>query len=69
MIPWSILEKLKGELIRLYISDLPDPHCVLFGKIEEVGEHIVLFKDEDHEQLIYIPVKKIIMIKKAGTSK
>ena len=64
MIPWSILDELKGDLVRLYIRDLPDPHCILHGKIEEVREHIVLFKDEEHQQLIYIPVKKIVLIKK-----
>lgn len=64
MIPSSVLEELKGELVRLYISDLPDPHGILLGKIQEVSEHIVIFKDEDHEQLIYIPIKKIALIKK-----
>jgi hypothetical protein len=64
MIPHSVFEELKGELVRLYISDLPDPHCILLGKIEEIRQDIVLFKDEDHDQLIYIPIKKIILIKK-----
>jgi len=65
MIPWSIFEELKGELVRLYIKDLPDPHCVLLGKVEEIRETIIVFKDEDHDQLIYVPIKNIILIKKA----
>ncbi len=65
MIPWSIFEELKGELVRLYIKDLPEPHCILLGKVEEIREHIIVFKDVDHDQLIYVPIKKIILIKKA----
>ena len=65
MIPWSIFEELKGELVRLYIKDLPEPHCIILGKVEEIREHIIVFKDEDHDQLIYVPIKKIILIKKA----
>ncbi|TFG15402.1 MAG: hypothetical protein EU535_01890 [Promethearchaeota archaeon] len=64
MIPWHIFEELKGELVRIYIKDLPDPYCVLLGKIEEIREHIILFKDEEHDQLSYIPIKKIVLIKK-----
>jgi len=63
MIPRSTLEKLKGGKIRFFIKDLPDPHCIQCGRIEEVTEHLVLIKDEDHDQLIYIPIEKIVLIK------
>ena len=65
MIPWPIFEELKGVLVRLYIKELPEPYCVLFGKIEEVKEHILLFKDEEHNQVSYVPIKSIVLIKKA----
>ena len=64
MIPWHIFEELKGKVVRLYIKDLPDPYCILLGKIEEIREQIIIFKDEEHDQLIYVPIKKIVLIKK-----
>lgn len=64
MIPSHIFEELKGESVRIYIKDLPDPYCVLFGKIEEIREQIIVFKDEEHDQLIYLPIKKIVLVKK-----
>ncbi len=65
MIPRKIFEELKGVQVRLYIKDLPDPHCIQLGKIEAVTEHIVIFKDEEHDTLIYIPIENIVLIKTA----
>ena len=65
MIPRSTLEDLKGQKIRIYIKDLADPHCVQLGKIETITEHIIIFRDEDHDNLIYVPIEKIILIKTA----
>jgi len=63
MIPRTVFEKLRGEKIRFFVKDLPDPHCIQYGRIEDVTEHLVLIKDEDHDQLVYIPIEKIVLIK------
>jgi len=63
MIPRSTLEKLKGEKLRFFITDLPDPHCVQCGRIQDVTENIIIIKDEDHDQLIYLPLEKIVLFK------
>ena len=63
MIPRSTFEDLKGKRIRLYIKDLPDPHCIQIGRIEAVTEHHIIFIDEEHDNLIYIPIENIVLIK------
>ena len=61
----STLEELKGQTIRIFVKDLADPHCVHLGKIETITEHIIIFNDEDHDTLIYVPIENIILIKTA----
>lgn len=63
MIPKHRLEELKGESIRIFIKDLPELHCVQIGKIETVGEHVVVIKDRDHGNLIFIPLENIAYLK------
>ena len=65
MIPRSTFEELKGKKLRLYIKDLPDPHCIQLGKIEAVTEHLIIFNDEEHKNLIYIPLENVVLIKTA----
>lgn len=62
MIPRSTFEDLKGQKIRIYVEDLADPHNIHLGKIERITEHIIVFKDE-HDNVIYVPIEKIILIK------
>ena len=63
MIPRSTFEALKGQMIRVYVKSLPEPHCIQVGKIEEVTEHLIIFKDKDHNVLIYIPIENIVLFK------
>ena len=63
MFPKQRLEELKGESIRIFIKDLPENYCVQLGKIETVGEHIVIIRDIDHDNLVYIPMENIAYIK------
>ncbi|MFX0070146.1 MAG: hypothetical protein ACFFAO_03560 [Candidatus Hermodarchaeota archaeon] len=63
MFPKQRLEELKGESIRIYLKHLPKAHCVQLGKIETVGEHIVIVRDIDHDNLVYIPLENIAYIK------
>ncbi len=65
MIPRSTFEGLKGKKLRIYVKGLPDPHCIHLGKIETVTEHLIIFKDEEHDKLIYVPIENIILIKTA----
>jgi len=65
MIPRATLEELKGHTVRIYLKDLAEPHCVQLGKIETVTEHIIIFKDEEHDTLMYVPIENIILIKTA----
>lgn len=64
MIPKHRLEDIKGEAIRVYIKDLPEAYCVQLGKIETVGEHIIIFRDIKHKSIMYIPIDSIGLIKK-----
>ena len=64
MIPKHRLEEIKGETIRVYIKDVPEAYCVHLGKIEAVGEHIIIFKDTMHNSIMYIPIDGIALIKK-----
>ncbi|TFG15398.1 MAG: hypothetical protein EU535_01870 [Promethearchaeota archaeon] len=64
MFPKHRLEELKGETIRIFIKNMPEAYSIQLGKIENVGEHVVIVKDEDHDNLIYIPVDNIAFIKK-----
>ncbi|MFX1392799.1 MAG: hypothetical protein ACFFAH_04410 [Promethearchaeota archaeon] len=65
MIPRSTLEELKGQTIRIYLKDLAEPHCVQLGKIKTVTEHIIIFEDEEHDTLMYVPIENIILIRTA----
>jgi len=64
MFPKQRLEELKDQIIRIFIKNLPESYSVQLGKIETVGEHIVIMRDVDHDNLIYIPVDNIAFIKK-----
>ncbi|MFX1442050.1 MAG: hypothetical protein ACFFHV_01440 [Promethearchaeota archaeon] len=64
MIPKHRLEEIKGEEVRVYIKDLPEAYCVQLGKIQSVGEHIIIFKDIKHNSIMYIPIDSIALIKK-----
>ena len=64
MIPRKKLEELKGIEVKIYLADLPDPHCVQKGIIESVTEHVLTLNDEAHTDIIYIPVEKIVFLKK-----
>ena len=63
MFPKQRLEELKGQIIRIFIKNLPEAYSVQLGKIETIGEHVVIIKDVDHDNLIYIPLDNIAFIK------
>ena len=63
MFPKQRLEELKGQSIRIFLKNLPKAHTVQLGKIETVGEHIVIVRDIDHDNLVYIPMENIAYIK------
>jgi len=65
MIPKSTFETLKGKKVRIFVKDLPDPHCIHLGKIEEVTEHLIIFSDKEHNTLLYVPIESIALIKTA----
>ena len=63
MFPKQRLEELKDQIIRIFIKNLPEAYSVQLGKIETIGEHVVIMRDLDHENLIYIPLDNIAYIK------
>lgn len=63
MIPRSLFEELKDKRIRIFVKDLPDPHCVQTGKIETVTEHLIVLYDEKHDIHIYLPIEEISLIR------
>jgi hypothetical protein len=63
MFPKQRLEELKDQIIRIFIKNLPEAYSVQLGKIETIGEHVVIIKDVDHDNLIYIPLDNIAFIK------
>ena len=63
MIPKSLFEELKGKRIRIYMKNLPEPHCIHSGKIERITEHLIVLHDEEHNTLIYLPLDEISLIK------
>jgi hypothetical protein len=63
MFPKQRLEELKGQIIRIFIKNLPEAYSVQLGKIETIGEHVVIIKDVDHDNFIYIPLDNIAFIK------
>ncbi len=63
MFPKQRLEELKDQIIRIFIKNLPEAYSVQLGKIETIGEHVVIMRDIDHDNLIYIPLDNIAYIK------
>ena len=64
MIPKSTLSDLIGVDVKVFISGLPDPHCVQRGIIESVTEHLLIINDEARTDILYIPLENIAYIKK-----
>ena len=63
MIHRTVFDELKDQRIRVYVKDLPEPHCVQSGKIDNLTEHTLTLKDEEHNILIYIPLENISLVK------
>ena len=63
MIPRSLFEEFKDKRIRIYVKNLPEPHCIHSGKIKTVTEHIIILHDKEHDTLIYLPIEEISLIK------
>ncbi len=64
MIPKRVFEDLKGVQIKVYMSGLPDPHCVQKGTIDAITEHILTLRDDAHTDILYIPLESIVFFKK-----
>lgn len=64
MIPKSIFEDIKGVEIKVYLSGLPDPHCVQKGVVVFATEHVLTLRDEAHTDTLIIPLENIVFFKK-----
>jgi len=64
MVTRKVLDELKGNQVKVYISGLPDPHCVEKGMLDSFTEHTLILIDEVHTNVSYIPLDNIAYIKK-----
>jgi hypothetical protein len=64
MIPKRIFEEMKGVEVKIYMTGLPDPHCVQKGVIVSITEHVLTIRDEAHTDTLIIPLENIVFFKK-----